>query len=544
MELDSAEDSEASASEEGSPGSPSSLSFFRPSPFPYIPPTVRFGVPKRDKIKRPRGSVQKMLRWCENSLIPRVVRKCILASHFHIVPESSLWMGYWGKHYRSSSYSQVQPYQKINHFPGTFYLGRKDRLWASIRGAGDRFGWAEWTLMPATICLPRDAKALRLAAAEEPNRALILKPPASARGAGIRLVHKWSQVPKKTPLVVQDYLTQPFLINGSKFDLRIYVYVTAFNPLRIYLYEDGLVRFAALKYSSSSTTFSNRFIHLTNSSVSKHADKGAPNSSTAGSKWSVKTLWRYLSEEGHDTRPIMQRIVDLVIKTFVCSEGSVNQFINQTLRYPFACHELFGLDILLDKDLKPWLLEVNISPSLQCSTPVDEEVKLGMTADVLNLAGFQVPSKAQMAGRLDGGGGDAGNAWERLQLRVKPCEAFLTAAEAGKAALAVEEFERSSGRSLADWILDDLSGAELRVLLEAEGEMERSGGFTRIFPGPRSAFYLGYMRKPRYANILLAAWTRRYSGQRRQEGIQILADAAAAQRHIYQGSFHNLPQPS
>jgi tubulin polyglutamylase TTLL4 len=64
------------------------------------------------------------------------------------------------------------------------------------------------------------------------------------------VVHKWSQIPKKRPLVVQRYIAQPYLINGSKFDLRLYVFMSSVDPLRIYLYDDGLVRFASGKISA------------------------------------------------------------------------------------------------------------------------------------------------------------------------------------------------------------------------------------------------------------------------------------------------------
>ena len=43
------------------------------------------------------------------------------------------------------------------------------------------------------------------------------------------------------------YLHKPYLIGGKKFDLRIYVYVTCYDPLRVYLFKDGLVRFASCK---------------------------------------------------------------------------------------------------------------------------------------------------------------------------------------------------------------------------------------------------------------------------------------------------------
>eukprot|EP00002_Diphylleia_rotans_P023257 TRINITY_DN4572_c0_g1_i6.p1 TRINITY_DN4572_c0_g1~~TRINITY_DN4572_c0_g1_i6.p1 ORF type:complete len:321 (+),score=56.63 TRINITY_DN4572_c0_g1_i6:281-1243(+) len=51
------------------------------------------------------------------------------------------------------------------------------------------------------------------------------------------------------------------------------------------------------------------------------------------------------------------------------------------------CFEIFGYDIILDKELRPWLLEVNLSPSLSCDTPLDHKIKANLIADVLNIAG-------------------------------------------------------------------------------------------------------------------------------------------------------------
>lgn len=60
-----------------------------------------------------------------------------------------------------------------------------------------------------------------------------------------QVVHKWPQVPTDSAVVVQRYISRPYLINDTKFDMRIYVLVTSFHPLRIYLFQDGLVRFAS-----------------------------------------------------------------------------------------------------------------------------------------------------------------------------------------------------------------------------------------------------------------------------------------------------------
>ena len=84
----------------------------------------------------------------------------------------------------------------------------------------------------------------------------------------------WSNVSadlpyKKNKMVVQEYLDRPFLINKLKFDLRLYVLLTSVRPLRLYLYQEGLVRFATKEYSSDLADIADRFIHITNFSVNK-----------------------------------------------------------------------------------------------------------------------------------------------------------------------------------------------------------------------------------------------------------------------------------
>ena len=63
------------------------------------------------------------------------------------------------------------------------------------------------------------------------------------------------------------------LIKNKKFDLRVYVVITCINPLRIYMYQEGLVRFASEEYSNNKKIFENQYIHLTNYSINKHNKK-------------------------------------------------------------------------------------------------------------------------------------------------------------------------------------------------------------------------------------------------------------------------------
>jgi len=83
------------------------------------------------------------------------------------------------------------------------------------------------------------------------------------------MVSKKSKIKKDKHFLIMDYIVNPHLINGFKYDLRVYVLIASFDPLRVYMYKDGLVRFATSKYSTNSKDLSKRYIHLTNFAVNK-----------------------------------------------------------------------------------------------------------------------------------------------------------------------------------------------------------------------------------------------------------------------------------
>ncbi|XP_030763477.1 tubulin polyglutamylase TTLL5-like [Sitophilus oryzae] len=84
----------------------------------------------------------------------------------------------------------------------------------------------------------------------------------------------------------------------------------------------------------------------------------------------------------------MSQIEDVVIKAVLASANSIISACKMFVPHQNNCFELYGFDILIDSNLKPWLLEVNLSPSLNCDSPLDVRLKSAMLADLLTLVGI------------------------------------------------------------------------------------------------------------------------------------------------------------
>ncbi|CAH8518270.1 unnamed protein product [Schistosoma mattheei] len=373
--------------------------------FPNVPPVLRF-VEEGQKLEPLPWEFRRLLKWRASSLTPIVVKQTLQRTGFKAskltnacedleTVESSDWIFYFGKHMRPQIFRTIKMYQKVNHLPCSFQLGRKDRLWRNIVHMQLKHGKEHFNFMPQTYCLPGDLDELKKAWDEEgENQRWIMKPPASARGIGVRLVTKWSQIPKKRPALIQKYLSRPYLINDSKFDLRIYVYISSINPLRLYIHEDGLVRFASQKYSNAIRSLGNRYIHLTNYSINRLNSEYISNTNefaTKGHKWSLRAFWTYLKAKGISPAPIWSNIKDVVVKTIISTEAAFNTAVNIYCNHSFSVHEIFGFDIFLDEDLQPWLLEVNVSPSMHSDSPLDAKIKGSVIKDMLNLSGLRLP---------------------------------------------------------------------------------------------------------------------------------------------------------
>ncbi|KAF5397727.1 Tubulin polyglutamylase TTLL7 [Paragonimus heterotremus] len=353
----------------------------------------------------------------------------------------------------------LKHYQRINHFPGMIEICRKDFL-AKNCIRMNRLEPVEYSFVPKTWVLPQEQGFLlnytkrALSRGQKPT--FIMKPANGAMGHGIRMFRAGESVPSTpmsgTPCVVQEYINNPLLIDGFKCDLRVYVLITSCDPLRIFIYNDGLVRLGTEKYvDPTEPNGESMYMHLTNYAVNKrHAGYVSSPDEMHGSKRSFSFLDQYLRNTRQvDPHTVWRSIRDLIVKTMaiaaphllhsyrMCRRGqprivrtfsldamaprtvpksSVSrsqvrnesnitdrladfgrqQHGNRGLSVPFcqsSFFEILGFDILLDADLKPWLIEVNRSPSFNGDQELDRRVKHGLLKDALRLLNIRPTDK-------------------------------------------------------------------------------------------------------------------------------------------------------
>jgi len=231
--------------------------------------------------------------------------------------------------------------------------------------AEDGFG----ARVPQTFVLPdqRDALLAFAAAAPEPPL-FILKPIHGSGGQGISIVRDLAGALDREDVIVQRYLERPLLIDGRKSHLRIYALITSAEPLRAYVYSEGIVRFAPEPYDPRPERLAEVSMHVTNTAL--HLDHPGlvisqdPTQDDVGVIWSLSALLRRLVAEGRDPQAVFGEIQALAA-WFLRHLRRDGVFARQMRQGPSRAygHKLFGFDMLLDEDCHPWLIEIQTSPA-------------------------------------------------------------------------------------------------------------------------------------------------------------------------------------
>ncbi|CAF3933464.1 unnamed protein product, partial [Rotaria magnacalcarata] len=307
---------------------------------------------------------------------------------------------------------------RVNKFPCMSDLLRKVHLTRSLNNMRLLFP-NEYDFYPKTWFLPEQSQQFKDDVRylhqldKKHNRSpttFIVKPSDGSQGEGIYLLRDPSHIINTNrPHVIQEYIDQPLLMNGLKFDLRIYVLILNLYPLEVYLYDEGLARFATVDYKAPSTeNLHETYMHLTNYSLNKRSagyKHPVDDKQTDGSKRKLSIVWKQLSEmfSNEKVERTKNLIVEMINKTIFSILPELRVAYEYELPLPkrqnLSCFQIIGFDIILNHHLKPILLEVNSNPSLRIDfdkneagkiiyqpSPIDEEIKRPLVFETLKLA--------------------------------------------------------------------------------------------------------------------------------------------------------------
>ncbi|CAK4484573.1 unnamed protein product [Aphanomyces euteiches] len=469
------------------------------SRYPNRPPVVCFDYPSDLNVKRsyPDGVVVQDVDMRVSIFFKCYwERNCIKNAFYRAglvrIKKGKKWTAAWVKHMSREKFRTLQPHQRVNHFPDPWVIGRKDRLMKTLVAMKRKFS-AAYSFFPEGYLLPTQKDALLRCLDREVVESLwIVKPPASACGRGIKVVSSSqveSWIKKTRPFIVQRYLASPYLINGFKFDLRLYVLVTSFDPLRVYWFQEGLARFCTVKYST--TQLKNRLAHLTNFSVNKKNDSFKASTTmhdTDGSKWSWTALMAYLAEQNQDVAALRAKMKAIVVKTIIAAEAHIAPLTQTFVKHRHTCYELFGFDLMVDSALEPWLVEVNVSPSLMGGSPLDKRIKGLLMSDIFHLVGHPFIALPVVNGKAASTPSKKPKSFSSRKLAEILHDPNIQALEPAHVDLFTDD----------DW----------DIVHSMDDEADRMGHFERLYPTPDATDYAAFFACPRYANRLCEKWMR------------------------------------
>ncbi|MDQ7728821.1 PqqD family peptide modification chaperone [Halomonas sp. SpR8] len=301
-----------------------------------------------------------------------------------------------------TAFKATSPSRVMNHIPGNAALTVKSRLHKGLselrkrtqRHYGETHPNTErLNFFPRAYEMPHDYPALVEDAAAHPEKRWILKPTNASKGQGVQVLRDPNTAPLTPNWLVQEYVANPHTIRGHKYVLRLYMLIASIDPLRVYLYDQGFAKLASAPWSPDD--IDNPFSQLTNPDINAlNLDAEIPVEFI-----DLDRYRHWLREQGHDDQALFDQLHDLATLTALSGVEAMRARSREDSADPRGCYELIGLDCLVDDQLKPWILECNLSPSLgTCAKPehggvVEEAVKTGLVQDMIALTGLDQPPR-------------------------------------------------------------------------------------------------------------------------------------------------------
>lgn len=205
-------------------------------------------------------------------------------------------------------FNGLKPHQKINHFPNTMRITRKDYMTTHNRHLP--------YILPA-FQLPKMLDELNDYILNNPEKKFVRKS-TSNRGVEIINVQDINQNPKNQ--FYQVFLDNPFLIDGHHFDVGVYVIITSIDPLRIYRYDhEVLMRFCPDKYHPFNATNVRQYVIQEYYTLAYNMPSFEEGHKKYG--YSVQKLFEeHVEAKGFDMKNVWKKVDDAIYKIVLNNE--------------------------------------------------------------------------------------------------------------------------------------------------------------------------------------------------------------------------------
>jgi len=267
----------------------------------------------------------------------------------------------------------------IDH-PGWTRFASKSGLELALRGAKGQ-PWSPRS--PETFLMPEDREALIAHARENPSALYIAKPRRGTGGQNMTISRDALALADRADVVVQRYVERPYLVDGRKGHVRLHGLIASLDPFRAYLHAEGVVRFAPETYDASDAGLADVHAHITNTALHQGHPKlvvsQKAEEENVGAVWSLSAYLDRLKADGVDV-PALREELKTLARGFLRTVHAEGLFAAQA-KHPRRAFplKLFGLDVLIDADAKPWLIEAQRKPAMAGSPLVSRIAGKTMT---------------------------------------------------------------------------------------------------------------------------------------------------------------------
>ncbi|XP_022827125.1 tubulin polyglutamylase TTLL7 isoform X2 [Spodoptera litura] len=239
--------------------------------------------------------------------------------------------------------------QKVNHFPGTGFITCKVELATS-----------QSDFIPKAFRLPKDKNDF-LKYAENNKDALFVQKHNNHRNVHLKNVTEIDLSNNKT--FVQEFIQRPFLVDGHKFDIGVYVVLESVNPLRVYWYKgDILFRFCPTKYYPFDPSNVDKYV-IGDDYLPTWEVPSLAHPYTALGNTMKETFDIYARSVGKDTTKMWQDVQAAITEIFIMKESIIDDKF-KAYSSPENFFEMMRFDLIVDENLKVYLLEANMGPNL------------------------------------------------------------------------------------------------------------------------------------------------------------------------------------